>query len=176
METPRKLILYIAMSLDGYIAAPGDNLDFLSRVEKEGEDYGYQAFTAQVDTVFLGRKTYEKVLSMGVAYHPDKAVYVFTQTPRPPQGSAVFYTGDPASLLETLRAQPGQHIYCDGGAELVDVLLRRHLLDELIISVIPVLLGEGIRLFRDARPETPLTLVGVRSYETGLVQLHYARP
>ena len=95
MADTRKVILYISMSLDGYIASREDSLDFLSSVFQEGEDYGYNAFISSVDTVIIGRKTYEKVLSMGYAYpHTDKDVYIITRSERKSIGSFKFYTGD----------------------------------------------------------------------------------
>lgn len=171
---PRKLILYIAMSLDGYIAKTDDDLSFLSMVEQEGQDYGYEAFIKSVDTVILGRRTYDKVLSMGFDFpHADKESYIITRSPRPAIGSVQFYTGDLKTLVEGLKAKSGKNIFCDGGAELVQALLKHKLIDELIISVIPILLGDGIRLFKDGRPEQKLKLLSVKGFEKGLTQLHY---
>lgn len=169
----RKLILYIAMSTDGYIATPTDGLDFLSMVEKEGEDYGYAAFCAGVDTIILGRKTYDKVLSMGYEYHPDKEVYVISRSKSGSSGKARFYSGSLTELVKQLKSVPGKDIYCDGGAEIVNELLKGKLFDEIIVSVIPILLGDGIRLFKDGRPEQKLQLHSATSYEKGLVQLRY---
>lgn len=174
MNTDRKVIIYIATSLDGYIAKPDDNLDFLSIVEQEGEDYGYADFVKTVDAVIVGRKTYDKVISMGYDLpHADKDVYIITRTPRPDIGSVKFYTGDLTSLIRQLKAEKGKHIFCDGGAEIVHKLLKVKLIDELIISVIPILLGDGIKLFKNGRPEQKLKLVSVKSFEKGLTQLHY---
>jgi dihydrofolate reductase len=173
----RKLILYIAMSLDGYIAKPNDNLDFLSIVEKEGEDYGYAEFIATVDAVIVGRKTYDKVISMGYDFpHTDKDAYILTRTPRPPVGNVKFYTDDLTVLVNKLKSGKGKNIFCDGGAEIVNELLKSDLIDECIISVIPILVGNGTRLFKDERPEQKLELVSVKSFDTGLIQLHYRRP
>ena len=174
MAQERKLILYIAMSLDGYIADQQEDLGFLSTVEQPGEDYGYTAFTQTVDAIILGRKTYEKVLAMGFEYpHTDKEVYIITRTARPPAGSFQFYTGSLKTLVASLKSKPGKHIYCDGGAEIVHELASQQLIDEYIISIIPILLGGGIRLFKDGRPEQKLTLLSSRSFEKGLVQVHY---
>ncbi|HLP92924.1 MAG TPA: dihydrofolate reductase family protein [Saprospiraceae bacterium] len=171
---PRKLVLYIATSLDGYIAQPNDDLSFLSMVQKEGEDYGYQAFISQVDTVILGRKTYDWVMGQVDAFpHADKETYVVTRSTRPAEGNVQFYSGDVPELVQRLKAADGKVIFCDGGAELVQVLLKHKLIDELIISVIPVMVGEGTRLFHDGRPYQLLQLESVQSFETGLVQLHY---
>jgi len=172
----RKVILYIATSLDGYIAKPNDDLGFLSIVEEPDQDYGYADFIKTVDTVIIGRKTYDKVLSMGVDFpHSDKDTYILTRTPRPQVGSLKFYTDDLKSLIHKLKSEPGKNIFCDGGSEVVNELLQDELIDEFIISVIPILLGNGTKLFKDGRPETRLKLLSVRSFDKGLTQLHYKR-
>lgn len=172
----RKLVLYIAMSLDGYIAAADEDLSFLSMVERTGEDYGYNTFIQTIDTVILGRKTYDKVLSMGFPYpHADKENYVITRTPRAGEGSIHFYTGDLKQLITTLKQKDGKNIFCDGGAEIVNLLMKDNLIDEFVISIIPVFLGSGISLFKDGRPEAKLELISSRSFESGLVQLHYQK-
>lgn len=172
----RKLILYIATSLDGYIAKPNDDLDFLSIVEQEGQDYGYAEFIKTVDTVIVGRKTYDKVLSMGFDFpHSDKESYIITRTARPDIGPVKFYTGDLKTLVERLKSESGKTIFCDGGAEIVNELLKHDLFDEFIISVIPIFVGSGTRLFKDGRPEQKLELISVKSFEKGLTQLHFKR-
>lgn len=172
--TDRKVILYIATSLDGYIAKPNDDLDFLSIVEKDGEDYGYNDFINTVDTIILGRKTYDWVLKYaGEFLHADKNTYVITRTTRPGIGMTIFFTGDLKSLILKLINEQGKNIFIDGGAEIVNELLKDNLIDEFIISVIPVLVGDGTKLFRDGRPEQILKLVNAKTFDTGLVQLHY---
>lgn len=172
----RRAILYIATSIDGYIAKPGDNLDFLSIVEAEGEDYGYHDFLATIDTVILGRRTYDWVMEKINEFpHKDKQTFVISRTPKEPEGSIQFYTGDLRSLLASLRQQDGKHIFIDGGAMLVNALLQEDLIDEIILSIVPVLLGDGIRLFGDGRPEQRFELLSSVSFESGLVQLHYIR-
>lgn len=171
----RKLILYIATSLDGYIAKPNDDLSFLSIVQKEGEDYGYSEFVSTVDTVILGRKTYEWVTNQFEFPHSDKNAFVITRKLRPNSGKITFFSGDLTELVTKLKSEQGKNIFCDGGAELVNELLSKDLLDELIISVIPILVGNGIRLFKDGRPEQQLELLNAKSFETGLTQLHYRR-
>ncbi len=170
----RKLILYIATSLDGYIAKPNDNVDFLSIIEQEGQDYGYGDFVKTVDAVIVGRKTYDTVISMGFDFpHTDKDAYIITRTPRPSIGSVKFYTGDIKSLVVRLKSENGKNIFCDGGAEIVNELLKDNLIDELIISVIPILVGNGTKLFKDGRPEQKLELISAKHFEKGLTQLHY---
>lgn len=174
----RTLSLFIAASLDGYIAKPNDDLSFLKLVEKEGEDYGYADFTSTIDTIILGRKTYDWVLKEIGSSHYDNGernVYVITRTERPGVGKTTFYTGDLTELIQRLKSGNGKNIYCDGGAEVINELLKNDLIDEFIISVIPVLVGNGTRLFKDGRPEQRLELVSSKSFDTGLVQLHYRR-
>jgi dihydrofolate reductase len=172
----RKVILYIATSLDGYIAQPNDDLSFLSIVEQEGQDYGYADFIKTVDAVIVGRKTYDKVISMGFDFpHADKDAYVITRSPKPNIGSVKFYTDDLKSLVEKLKSENGKNIFCDGGAEIINELLKKDLIDEFIISVIPILVGNGTKLFKDGRPERKLELISVKSFDKGLTQLHYKR-
>lgn len=174
MATPRKLILFIAASLDGFIAKPNDDLSFLNLVQKEGEDHGYFAFVKTVDTVIMGRKTFDWVFrEINAVPHPDKETYIITGTPRPSIGNTQFFTGDVAQLVRELKQKNGAVIYCDGGARLANTLLREDLIDECILSVIPVLLGDGVRLFETGIPERRLHLLSARSFDTGLVQLHY---
>lgn len=174
----RTLSLFIATSLDGYIAKPNEDLSFLKLIEKEGEDYGYAEFTATIDTIILGRKTYDYVLKeIGSSHYDngDRNIYVITRTEKPSVGRTTFYTGDLAELVKQLKSENGKNIYCDGGAEIINELLINGLIDEFIISVIPVLVGNGTRLFKDNRPEQELELISSKSFETGLTQLHYKR-
>ena len=174
----RKLSLFIATSLDGYIAKPNDDLSFLKLVEKEGEDYGYAKFTDTIDTFIIGRKTYDYVLKEIGSSHYDNGqrdVYVITKTERPGVGRTTFYTGNLAELVKQLKSINGKNIYCDGGAEVINELLKFDLIDEYIISIIPVLLGNGTTLFKDGRPEQQLEFVSAKTFDTGLTQLYYKR-
>ncbi|SMO52701.1 dihydrofolate reductase family protein [Solitalea koreensis] len=174
MATERKIIVYIATSLDGYIAKPNDDLSFLDIVQKEGEDYGYADFINSVDTVILGRKTYEWVLTQVSEFpHADKTTFVLTRTSQPSIGKTHFYTGSLKELVAKLKSEEGKNIFVDGGAEVVNALLKERLIDEFIISVIPILVGSGIKLFNDGRPEQKLKLITAKSFEKGLAQLHY---
>ncbi len=169
----RQIYLYIAMSLDGYIAKPDDDIDFLSKVEIHGEDYGYNDFVQNVDTIIWGRRTFDKVLSFGDELpYKDKAIYVISNSRTGSYQHAVYHN-DVIKLISELKQQEGKHIYCDGGAEIVYELLKNKLLDRVIVSVIPHLLGNGIRLFKDGRPEQDLRFKRSVSYPSGLVQLWY---
>ena len=166
------------MSLDRYIAGPNDDLSFLKSVEKEGEDYGYGEFTSTIDTIIIGRKTFDYVVkNIGLSHYDNgqRDIYVITRSERPQVGRTTFYTGDLSELVEKLKSEKGKNIYCDGGAEIINELLKHHLIDEYIISIVPVLLGNGTRLFKDGSPEQTLEFLKVKTFETGLTQLHYQR-
>lgn len=171
-----KITLYIACSLDGYIAAADDDLSFLSAVEQEGEDYGYQEFTSAIDTVIMGRKTYDKVLSFGIDFpHKNKKCFVLSNSKSGSDENVTFVRGDVMKLIEMLEANGSRNVYCDGGAETVVSLLKQKLINEFVISVIPVLLGNGVRLFNGSFPEQHLRLISTKSFSKGLVQLKYEK-
>lgn len=172
----RKVILYIAASLDGYIAKPNDDLSFLSIVQKDDEDYGYSVFINSVDTVISGRKTYDWVMKQVPVFpHADKNTFIITRNAKPSIGKVNFYSGSLKELISKLKSESGKNIFIDGGAEIVHELLKENLIDEFIISIIPVLVGSGIKLFKDGRSEQTLELVSVKKFEKGLAQLHYKR-
>lgn len=173
----RKVILYISMSLDGYLAGPDDDLSFLDPMQQEGQDYGYADFSAQTDTLILGRKTYDKVIQL-VGYFPQAethSCYVISRQERPNERGVTFYNGSLKALIHQLRQQPGKHIHCDGGGEIVRLLMQEDVIDEYIISVIPTILGDGKRLFMGGTPPLSLKHIRTDTYETGLVQVRYGR-
>jgi dihydrofolate reductase len=171
-----KVALFIACSIDGYIAKPNDNLHFLKQVEREGEDYGYEAFNKDMDVVLIGRKTYDYVVREIGAEHYDNGsrdIYVLSRTPRPPSGRTIFHSGDLAELIHSLKAT--KNIYCDGGAEVINALLKQDLIDEMTVSIVPVVLGEGVRLFQAGIPEGLWKLESSKAFESGLVQVHWKK-
>jgi len=171
----RQVILYIAMSLDGYIATANDDINFLAVVESPPEDYGYSDFVQKVDTVIMGRKTYDKVLSFGIDFpHSGRKCYVLSRSKTGTDANVEYYNGDVATLIQTIRQTDGNNIFIDGGAELVFEMMQRQLIDRYIISVIPIFVGGGIALFKPGRPEQKLTLMRSISFPSGLVQLWYA--
>ena len=170
----RKVVLYIATSLDGYIAGENDDLSFLSMVEKLGEDYGYNDFIKTVDTVIMGRKTYDKVLSFGIDFpHRDKKCYVLSRTRKGADENVEFFNGDISVLIHSIRKTDGKDVFIDGGAELVFELMKQDLIDRYIISIIPVMLGNGTPLFKPGRPQQNLKLIDSKIFPSGLAQLWY---
>ncbi len=164
------------MSLDGFIAGPNDDLSFLQQVERPGEDYGYNAFISTVDTVLLGRKTYDVVMSFGIDFpHRDRECYVFSRTRTGSEGRLHFVNEDPAQLVARLREEEGRIIFVDGGAELVQELLRKDCIDRMIISYIPCMLGSGTRLFGSLDTMQDFEVKSTKSYESSLVQIEFLR-
>jgi len=173
---PRKIVLFIAASADGFIADSQGNIDFLNLAELPGEDYGYASFTDSVDTVILGRKTYEKVLSMGVEYpYRDKEVWVFSRSKRRPEGHIHFVQESPATFALALKQRPGKDIYCDGGAEIIAQLLSAQLIDQIILTLIPISLQAGIPLFPERKLPVNFKKVRERSYPNGVLQRVFER-
>lgn len=175
----RKVVLYISMSLDGFIATKDDDLSWLSVVEQEGEDYGYFKMAERADAYIVGRATYDVVCNLLDGKFPQGAqydCYVITRQERESENGVTFYNGPIEDLVRDLRTKPGKDIYCDGGGMIVKLLQEKDLIDEYIVSVIPVLLGDGKRLFIGGTDQLPLTCVSAKKYDSGLVQLHYVRP
>lgn len=171
MERPHCAV-FVATSLDGYIALPDGSVEWLDAVRLDGEDYGFDAFFASVDTLLMGRLTWETVVRMGEWPYAGKRVVVLTHRPAEARHGELFRAGGPAELLAALHAEGARRVYVDGG-QVISAFLREGLVDELTLSIIPTLLGHGIPLFRGELPRRALRLVGSRAYPSGLVQLRY---
>lgn len=170
----RKVILYIATSADGFIAGENEDLGFLSTVETPGEDYGYSSFVNTVDTVIMGRKTYDKVLGFGIPFpHTGRKCYVFSKARSGSDENVEYYNGDIAALIAQLKETEGKDIFIDGGAELVHELMKQKLIDRYCISIIPHFVGNGVQLFKQGRPEQKLKLLHSSTFPTGLVQMWF---
>lgn len=162
------------MSLDGYIADENQDIGFLDLVKKEGEDYGYEKFSNSTDVVILGRKTWDTLSSFNIPDpYPGKKVFVISKRKSGFSGVAEYYNGDLSELIESIRQKEGKKIHIDGGSEIVRSLLEKKLIDKIILSVIPVILGNGTPLFQPSFVKQSLRLVNTINFSTGLVQLHY---
>ena len=173
MQRPRCSV-FIATSLDGYIARPDGRLDFLSSVEEEGQDYGFADFFGTVDALVIGRNTYETALGFPEWPYAGKRCIVLTHREAPSQHGEQFFAGEPTALVEHLTLTGAQRLYVDGGA-VIRHFLAHELIDDMTISIVPTLLGQGIPLFGPEVPELRLQLQGSEAYASGLVQLRYAR-
>ena len=176
----RKIIVYIATSADGYIARPDGNVDWLDRPETAG-DYGMRSFYRSIDTILWGRKTYEVALGFqkqgirGAEFDPKVRNYVFSRRPPRTRPPAVEFVADPIpAFVSRLRAAPGRNVWMMGGAGLIASFLDAGEIDEFIIHLMPILIGEGIPLVAPRHRSVSLALRSSRRYSDGVVRLHYA--
>lgn len=171
MDRPRCSV-FVGTSLDGFIARPDGGLDWLESVHVPGEDHGYQAFFDAVDTIVVGRATYDLVLGFPGWPYEGKRVVVLTHVAPAPRHGESFFQGEPEALVARLARDGARRVYVDGGA-VISQFLAAGLVDDLTISILPIVLGDGIRLFHPPLPECALALEGTRAFPTGLVQLRY---
>ncbi len=164
--------VFIAISVDGYIARADGSIDWLSVVQMEGEDYGYKAFTDTIDIFVVGRKTYDTVLAFDTWPFAGKRCIVLTHRPPASRHGEEFFAGTSGELAERLAREGACRVYVDGGA-VIQQFLAAGLLDDITLSVVPVILGGGIRLFGGGEAPRKLILEESRSWPTGLTQLRY---
>jgi len=172
----RKVILYIAMSLDGYIADRRGGVDWLNGHSDDEETVDtYSAFLKGIDTVVMGWNTYHQItteLSPGKWVYQELTSYVITHRQAPPADNIRFVQEDPCSLVRKLKLQQGKAIWVCGGGMVIHPLLQSGLIDQYQISVIPTILGSGIRLFGEVEGERKLKLLHAQSYN-GITELIY---
>lgn len=169
----RKLVLFIASSLDGYIATEEHSLDWLFAVEGEG-DNGYSEFYDTVDTILIGRVTYDWIMEYEKGNFPykEKECYVFSRIELEGRKDVTFIHEDVIQFTEGLKNKDGKNIWLVGGGNLLDTFLKEKLVDEIIITISPVILGSGIPLFRNNSFQTILSLRGINRFNQ-FVELHY---
>ena len=171
----RKVIVHIAASADGYIARPDGDLDWLTSRPKPKGFYGIGAFMKTVDTMLMGRKTYEAGLRLGGKFDSTDRTYVFSHQPRPAGAPAgVEFVNDPIDqFVSRLRDQPGKNMWLMGGGDLIASFLDANAIDEIFVSVVPVFIGDGIPLVARRHRQVELHLLSADSFDDGVVQLHY---
>jgi len=167
----RKVILGLAVSLDSFIEGPNGEYDWCLT----DQDYGLSTFFMRVDTVFVGRKTYEMSLGMegGGAGFPKFKEYIFSTTLDKVKDGATLITGDIKTKVQEIKKEKGKDIWLFGGAGLTTSLLNLGLVDELSLAVHPILLGGGQPLFNNIKDRIKLKLVDTKTFSTGLVSLTY---
>ena len=173
-----KTSVYIATSLDSFIARPDDSLDWLEH-DAGGDDYGFKAFMDSVDSMILGRATYQQVLGFdGDWPYTGKHVIVPSSTltnhdiPEERRTDVEIVNADPGGLLTVLEKQGHTHAWIDGG-KTIQRFLNDGLIDEITVSRIPVLIGQGIPLFAALDSDIKLNHVDTASYASGVVQSKY---
>lgn len=184
-----KKSVYIATSLDGFIARKNGAIDWLMSVENgdddqltsdenvdANEDYGFAEFFSSVSCLVMGRNTFEKVLSFGGWPYGEKRVVVMTKSlsslPEDTPGEVELFSGSPEALVEKLKNEGEEHLYIDGGL-LIQSFLRAGLIDEIVLTRIPVLIGEGLPLFGPLDEDIKLEHIETKTFDNGLVQSKY---
>jgi dihydrofolate reductase len=171
----RKIIVNIATSADGYVARPNGNLDWLSERPKPKGFYGLPEFERSTDAKILGRKTFDRSVQLGARFSADAVRYVFSRRPPPasvPPGVR-FVTEPIGTFAKRLGAQSGKNIWMMGGGEIIGSFLDQGAIDEFIITVMPIFIGEGIPLVAPRHRHVALHLLGLQQFPDGVVQLHY---
>ncbi len=172
MNQNRKIVLFIASSLDGYIATMDESLEWLFNVEGEG-DNGFSEFYDTVDTVLMGKKTYDWIMQeMKEFPYENKECYVFTRSTIEDTENVKFIRTHITKLVNQLKSQRGKNIWVVGGGELLYSFLQEKAVDELIITVAPTIIGKGIPLFKEGDDQLDLSLKGTRIFNQ-FVELHY---
>jgi dihydrofolate reductase len=168
----RQIILGLAVSLDGFIEGPNGEYDWCLT----DQDYGMSEFFKRIDSLFMGRKTYELTLTMGdqaMPGFPKLKEYIFSTTLQQVRPGAIVISGNIESEIKRIKREPGKDIWLFGGASLTSALFNLGLIDELWLAIHPIILGKGKPLFNNIPERIPLTLIDTKSYSTGLVALTY---
>ena len=175
MTNCRNVIVHIATSADGFIARPDGDIEWLTSRPKPEGFYGLSNFMTSIDTKLIGRKTYELSLRMGATFDSTNRYIVFSRQAPPADAPAgvEFVNGAIGQFLSRLREHPGKDIWLMGGGELIASFLDEHAIDEFVISVVPVFIGDGIPLIARRHRHVPLELQSVEGFEDGVVQLRY---
>jgi dihydrofolate reductase len=168
----RKVILFIATSLDGYIASKDGSVDWLFT---DG-DYGTTAFMKTIDTILMGRKTYEQAVEFGLEYFKGKKIYVFTKSKRlQAEEGCEIINEDAILFVKRLIRKKGKNIWLMGGGELASSFQKKNLIDEYNLFVHPIILGEGIPLFHNLPKISKLKLRSHKKFDSGLVRINYSK-
>jgi dihydrofolate reductase len=175
MTKRRKVIVHIGASADGYIARPDGDLEWLTARPAPKGFYGMDAFMKSIDTMVLGRKTYDMSLRMGAKFDPKNPHLVLSRRPPPAEvPPGVQFVNDAIGpFVLRLREQPGKDIWLMGGGEIIASFLDEQAIDEFVVSVVPVFIGDGIPLIARRHRQVPLDLHSIDRFEDGVVQLHY---
>lgn len=175
----KKVKLYIACSFDHFIARANGDVNWLHLPEYiiEEEDYGYKEFYNSIDTTIMGNTTYKIIQSFDVPFpYPDLKNYVFTKNNSLNNDEYVEYVhSDIASFVRRIKLQEGKDIWLVGGGQINQILLNYNLIDEMILTVIPIMLGHGVKLFHGVVKEKKLNLVSSNQYPNGVLQLKYVK-
>lgn len=168
----RKIIYFVAISLDGYIASKDGSVDWLFT----DCDYGTTAFMKTIDTIFMGRKTYEQAVGFGLEYFKGKKIYVFTKSKKlKATNGCEIINEDAISFTKKIIRRKGKNIWLMGGGKLASSLQNNNLIDEYNLFVHPIILGEGIPLLSKLSRISTLKLKSYKKFDSGLVRINYSK-
>ncbi len=171
----RRIVAYLATSADGYIARPDGGIEWLDRPHPPG-DYGMREFLSSIDAIVWGRTTYDigvKLGGPGGGFGTAYRHYVFTHHPPAPAAGVTFVSEPPGEFARRVRAEPGKDLWMMGGATIIGAFLDAGAIDAFVITVVPVLIGEGIPIIAPRHRNVPLALRSAQPFPDGVVQLHY---
>ncbi|MBI4379325.1 MAG: dihydrofolate reductase [Nitrospinae bacterium] len=171
-----RAVLYIAISLDGFVAGPNDDISWLFRYNDV--DYGYNEFFSGIGAIIQGRRAYEVEVKHGWENaHPLPTFVLSHHLPerKPQRGNVVFIDEDISKVLKKAKQLTSKDVWIEGGANVAQQFLDRELIDEIVLSIVPVILGDGIKLFGKSHKTIEFSLREVRQFDKGLVQLTYTR-
>lgn len=176
---PVKTVLYIATSLDNYIAKPDGNLDWLTSFPQPSTgDYGYQALLDSTESIVMGRKTYEELMSVVDEWpYSEFLTYIVTSNPafEVQSPNTFVISNDLPDFIENLKIRSSKNVWIVGGGNLITELVNLELIDTMILSIVPTILGEGIPLFPNNPKESSWKLANVEKFDTGLINLTYEK-
>ena len=176
MQRPRKVIVEVATSADGFIARPDGDVSWLNSPQRKGQ-HGMDTFVKTIDTILWGRKTYTRGIELGMkagGFSPKIRNYIFSrQIPEPLLDGFELVKEPIRDFMQRLRAQPGLDLWMMGGSEIIAAFLDEGEIDEFSINLIPVFIGEGIPLIKPQHRSIPLELLSTRKFSDGVVHLHY---
>jgi dihydrofolate reductase len=173
MQDPH-FVLYIATTLDGYVASTDGSIEWLTSLETHGEDNGYSSFYETIDALVMGSSTYEQVLGFGEWVYAGKPSYVLTSRSLTTERDDVIFMPDIDTVVADIYQRRLHRIWIVGGGKLASLFMTRGLVNEYILSLIPIILGTGISLYQSV-PTQKLTLVQTKAFASGVVELRYEK-
>ncbi|MBU1099594.1 MAG: dihydrofolate reductase family protein [Bacteroidetes bacterium] len=173
-----KIVLYIAASIDGYIARVDGKVDWLDKFTGTEEDYGYYDFYENIDALIMGSNTYKEILNFDVDWpYAGKPTYVVSNSsPSSDNEDVILIPNDLEGVMKILEENNHKVVWLVGGGRLVSSTMSMNLIDEIILSIMPTTLGDGIRLFNSSKDfDLDYSLAKCETYKNGVVQIHYVK-
>ncbi|MEM1309742.1 MAG: dihydrofolate reductase family protein [Cyanobacteria bacterium P01_H01_bin.153] len=175
MSAIPEFVLYIATSIDGYIASTDGGVDWLNEIAADDESIGYESFYSTIDALIMGATTYEQVLGFGPWPYAGKPTYVLTHRNLSSDRPDIAFKHNFEAVIAAVERQGFCRIWVVGGGRVASEFMNRSLISEVILTIAPIILGDGISLYQDIATQK-LQLINMRSLSAGLAELHYRLP